>query len=159
MTPIWRPSPNFGPRKGGAGVELVVLHYTAMQSAQAALERLCDPGPEVSAHYLIAKDGTLYQMVDEAERAWHAGAGSWLGREDVNSRSIGIEIDNDGRSPFSAAAMDTLEYLIADILARHGLGPQAVIGHEDMAPGRKMDPGPKFDWARLVRVGLAKQSS
>ena len=133
----------------------MVIHYTAMQSAVAALERLCDPGPEVSAHYLIAADGTLYQLVDEAERAWHAGAGEWCGRGDVNSRSIGIEIDNDGCAPFTAAAMETLETLLGEVLARHGLGPEAVIGHEHMAPGRKVDPGPKFDWARLARAGLA----
>ena len=139
-------------------MELIVLHYTAMASAEAALERLCDPVAEVSSHYLIAKDGTLYQLVDEAERAWHAGAGSWQGREDVNSRSIGIEIDNDGCAPFSAPAMDTLDALVADILKRHGLGPDAVIGHEDMAPGRKIDPGPKFDWARLFKLGLARRA-
>lgn len=121
----------------------------------AALERLCDPASEVSAHYLIAADGTLYQLVREAERAWHAGAGSWLGCEDVNSRSIGIEIDNDGRSPFAAAAMDTLEVLLTDMLSRHDLDPEAVIGHQHMAPERKVDPGPKFDWARLARSRLA----
>jgi len=132
-----------------------VIHYTAMQSAQAALERLCDPAVEVSAHYLISGDGTLWQMVREAERAWHAGLGDWGGEGDVNSRSIGIELDNRGDHPFSAVQMDRLEALLADIMARHGLGPAAVIAHSDMAPARKCDPGRRFDWARLARQGLA----
>ncbi len=156
---IWHPSPNFGPRRGGAGVELVVLHHTAMASAEAALRRLCDPDSEVSAHYLVAEDGTICQLVDEEMRAWHAGAGSWGGAGDVNSRSIGIELANPGPlhslPPFAARQMDALEGLLADILARHDLPPEAVIAHSDMAPGRKSDPGPAFDWRRLARAGLA----
>ncbi|MCM2562701.1 N-acetylmuramoyl-L-alanine amidase [Lutimaribacter sp. EGI FJ00015] len=135
--------------------ELVVLHYTAMDGANAALARLCDPTAEVSAHYLIGADGTLWQMVDETMRAWHAGAGQWRGIVDVNSRSIGIELDNCGDHPFSAPQMNTLEGLLPTILERWGIPVDGVIGHSDMAPGRKHDPGPRFDWARLERLGLA----
>lgn len=149
------PSPNFGPRRGGAPIELVVLHYTAMDNAEVALERLCDPEAEVSAHYLIGRDGTVYGLVDEAERAWHAGQGAWAGCDDVNSSSIGVELDNDGASPFEEAQMAALEVLLSDILARHGLEAKAVIGHSDMSPHRKSDPGPYFDWKRLADKGLA----
>ena len=106
-----RPSPNFGERKDGVGVELIVLHYTAMPDAEAALTRLCDPEAEVSSHYLIGRDGVLYRLVDEEKRAWHAGEGRWAGREDVNSRSIGIELDNDGTCTFDEPLMTTLEAL------------------------------------------------
>ncbi len=126
-----------------------------MGSSEAALERLSDPKHEVSAHYLIGADGRLWQLVDDDRRAWHAGAGSWQAREDVNSRSIGIELDNDGASPFTAALMNGLEELLATLLKRYDLPPKAVIGHSDMAPGRKIDPGPRFDWQRLARQGLS----
>ena len=134
---------------------MVVIHYTAMQDAASALERLCDPLAEVSAHYLICAQGTVTQMVEEAERAWHAGAGEWGGVDDINSRSIGIELDNRGTHPFSAPQMDALEDLLRGIMARWNIAPEDVIGHSDMAPGRKTDPGPHFDWARLERQGLA----
>jgi N-acetylmuramoyl-L-alanine amidase len=150
-----RPSPNFGARREGARPDLVVLHYTAMRSAEAALERLCDPAFEVSAHWLVGRDGRIWRLVDEAARAWHAGAGAWGAVTDVNSRSIGIEIDNDGDSPFAEPAMAALEPLLAGVLARWAIPPERVIGHSDMAPGRKGDPGPRFDWARLARLGLA----
>lgn len=126
-----------------------------MRGARAALERLCAPEHEVSAHYLIAADGTLWQLVDETMRAWHAGVGCWDGAGDVNSRSVGIELDNAGDHPFAAPQMAVLERLLGDIMARHAMGPRGVIGHSDMAPGRKVDPGPRFDWARLERCGLA----
>ena len=148
------PSPNFGPRRDGLRPELVVLHFTEMGSAEAALRRLSDPEAEVSAHYLIGRDGMVWQMVEEEQRAWHAGAGEWQGRGDVNSRSIGIELDNDGQSPFSAPLMDALEPLLAGILDRWSIPPAGVIAHSDMAPARKVDPGPRFDWQRLARSGL-----
>lgn len=148
------PSPNFGDRKGGA-VELIVLHYTAMPDAPSALERLCDPEAEVSAHYLIAKTGEITRLVDEDQRAWHAGQGSWAGQDDVNSRSIGIELDNDGASDFEEPLMASLEELLADLLKRHGLDPKAVIAHSDMSPERKSDPGRLFDWQRLAAKGLS----
>ncbi len=152
---IAHPSPNFGERRGGLRPELVVLHYTAMPNAPAALDRLCAPEHEVSAHYLITRHGTLYQLVDEAARAWHAGVGSWQGRGDVNSRSIGIELDNSGFYPFPEPQISRLELLLSDILTRHSLPPEAVIGHSDLAPTRKADPGPRFDWRRLARQGLS----
>jgi N-acetylmuramoyl-L-alanine amidase len=135
--------------------DMVVIHYTAMADAASALARLCDPDAEVSAHYLIARDGTCWQLVDDAARAWHAGVGAWGGTRDVNSRSIGIELDNDGRTPFAAALMDRLEPLLAGVMARWNILPERVIGHACMAPDRKQDPGPRFDWARLARQGLA----
>ncbi|WP_254437972.1 N-acetylmuramoyl-L-alanine amidase [Ruegeria arenilitoris] len=134
---------------------LVVIHYTAMDSAQAALDRLCDPECEVSAHYLIGRDGTVWQMVRETHRAWHAGAGEWHGQSDINSRSIGIELDNTGFHPFSELQMTGLEILLRQIIKRWSITPEGVIGHSDMAPGRKFDPGQRFDWQRLERLGLA----
>ncbi|MDF1728994.1 MAG: N-acetylmuramoyl-L-alanine amidase [Sulfitobacter sp.] len=149
------PSPNQGPRRDGLRPHLVVLHHTAMHSAEAACARLCDPQFEVSSHYLISNRGRIQRLVPEDQRAWHAGAGAWQGLEDINSRSIGIELDNAGDHPFSEPLMAALDFLLADILHRHGIPPQGVIGHSDMAPGRKQDPGPRFDWARLARQGLA----
>ncbi|WP_093966903.1 N-acetylmuramoyl-L-alanine amidase [Actibacterium lipolyticum] len=134
---------------------MIVIHYTAMATAQDALERLCDPVAEVSAHYLIDADGTLCQLVDEDKRAWHAGAGAWGGVTDVNSRSIGIELANNGLTPFSEPQMAALERLLAGIMARWSIRPERVIGHSDMAPTRKGDPGARFDWRRLARLGLS----
>ena len=128
-----------------------------MHSAEAALERLCNPQIEVSAHYLIAEDGRLWQMVDEEKRAWHAGEGSWRGQDDINSRSIGIELANTGDHPFPELQMSVLEWLLVGIMTRHGIVPEGVIGHSDMAPGRKSDPGPRFDWERLEKQGLARR--
>lgn len=152
---LTHPSPNFGPRRDGACADMVVLHYTAMDSAEAALARLCDPQHEVSAHYLITRQGALYSLVPEDRRAWHAGAGRWGGVCDVNSRSIGIELDNRGAEPFAAPQMAALEALLAGLMARWAIPPERVIGHSDMAPGRKSDPGPRFDWQRLARQGLS----
>ena len=148
-------SPNCGERKDGLTPSLIILHYTAMHSAEAACARLCDPKAEVSAHYLISRTGHIQNLVPEFMRAWHAGAGEWQGQEDINSRSIGIEMDNDGASPFSQPLMAALEALLPDIMARWSIPPSGIIGHSDMAPGRKCDPGPKFDWSRLERQGLA----
>lgn len=152
---ISRPSPNCGERRDGLCPDLVVLHYTAMPDVEEALTRLCAPEHEVSAHYLIARDGRLFRLVDEAQRAWHAGAGDWAGRGDVNSRSIGIELDNCADMPFSEPLMARLELLLSDILARWRIPPEGVIGHQDFAPRRKADPGPRFDWRRLARAGLS----
>jgi N-acetylmuramoyl-L-alanine amidase len=133
-----------------------VLHYTAMTGGpEPALKRLCLPEAEVSAHYLIGEAGTVYRLVPEHARAWHAGAGRWGTCGDVNSASIGIELSNDGAAPFPAPQMDALEHLLTGIMARHAIPPRAVIGHSDSAPGRKIDPGPRFDWLRLARRGLA----
>lgn len=126
-----------------------------MQSAKAALATLCNPDTEVSAHYLIAEDGEVLSLVPEDLRAWHAGAGCWGNVADVNSRSIGIELANPGNCPFAAAQMDALEDLLAGIRARWQIRPERIIGHSDMAPGRKIDPGPRFDWRRLALGGFS----
>ena len=152
---LTHPSPNYGDRRGDARISLVVLHYTAMTTAAEALERLREPETEVSAHYLIAEDGTLASLVAEDKRAWHAGAGRWGAVGDVNSASIGIELANDARSPFPEPQMSALERLLGDVMARHALAPQAVIAHSDLAPGRKRDPGRLFDWRRLAQAGLS----
>ena len=149
----WHPSPNHGARRGGVLPDMVVLHYTAMDSAEAALERLCDPQAEVSAHYLICERGRLWQLVGEAGRAWHAGAGRWGAVDDVNSASIGIELANRGDHPFPEPQMRALEALLAGVMDRWRILPERVIGHSDMAPERKLDPGRRFDWRRLARAG------
>ena len=157
MDVIRHASPNFGPRRDGLRPSLIVLHYTGMSSCAAALDRLCDPQAEVSAHYLIDQDGTVLQLVAEDQRAWHAGAGEWHGQRDINSRSIGIELDNDGSRPFAEAQMQALEAILPQIMERWQIPPSGVIGHSDMAPGRKFDPGPWFDWVRLEAAGLAER--
>lgn len=132
-----------------------MIHYTGMATAAAARARLCDPAAEVSAHWLIDEAGHTEALVDEAMRAWHAGAGTWVGQGDVNSRSIGIELANPGDRPFPLRQMQALERLLADVLTRWGIPRAGVIGHSDMAPGRKVDPGPRFDWRGLARAGLS----
>jgi len=142
VTPVWHPSPNFSSRRGDARPSLVVLHYTGMATASAALARLCDPVAEVSAHYLIAETGVVTALVAEEMRAWHAGAGEWAGITDVNSHSIGIELANDGAEPFAHRQMQALEQMLRGIRARWKIAPNRIIGHSDMAPTRKRDPGP-----------------
>ncbi|MEO0622287.1 MAG: N-acetylmuramoyl-L-alanine amidase [Pseudomonadota bacterium] len=132
---------------------MVVLHYTAMETAEAALARLCDPVAEVSAHYVIAEDGRLWRLVDEAERAWHAGVSSWGAVRDVNSHSIGIELANTGVHPFPEPQMAALAWLLAGVIGRWEIRPERVVGHACVAPGRKVDPGARFDWRRLARQG------
>ena len=150
-----RDSPNCGPRRDGAKPDIVVIHYTAMASAAAAAETLCNPKTEVSAHYLIARDGEVMSLVPEDMRAWHAGAGRWGAVTDVNSRSIGIELDHPGQGPFDPRLMASLRQVLRGIMARWRIRPERVIGHSDMAPGRKIDPGPQFDWRSLARTGLS----
>jgi N-acetylmuramoyl-L-alanine amidase len=149
------PSPNHGERRGGLRPDLVVIHYTAMTSCAAARDRLCDPAAEVSAHWLISETGHAEALVPEDRRAWHAGAGRWRGQDDINSRSIGIELANTGDQPFAEPQMAALERVLAGVLKRWSIAPDGVIAHSDMAPGRKIDPGPRFDWRRLARVGLS----
>lgn len=134
---------------------MVVLHYTAMADCHGARAWLCNPESQVSAHYLISAQGEVIQMVEEKDRAWHAGAGAWGGCDDINSKSIGIELANDGFSPFAAAQMDALEELLSGIMVRWSIPPGRVIGHSDMALGRKVDPGLRFDWRRLALSDLA----
>ena len=156
---IERPSPNHGPRPDGAPVDLVVLHYTGTPTAEAALRRLCDPDSGVSAHYLIDEAGTAYRLVDEKRRAWHAGVSSWAGEADVNGRSIGIELANPGHEfgyvPFPEPQLEALEALLGGIVGRRGVEPARVLGHSDVAPLRKQDPGELFPWQRLAAKGLA----
>lgn len=147
-------SPNYGDRRGQVP-SLVVLHYTGMADGASARARLCDPEAEVSAHWLIHEDGLTEALVPEELRAWHAGAGAWQGQGDVNSRSIGIELVNPGDRPFPEPQMAALEALLRDIMARWSIPPAGVIAHSDMAPDRKIDPGPRFDWRRLGVQGLA----
>ena len=147
------PSPNHGERVGGQRPRLVVLHYTALPDVAASRVRLCDPVHEVSCHWLVDLDGSVEALVDESRRAWHAGAGSWGSVTDVNSASIGIELQNFGYAPFPEPQMAGLERLLAAIFARWSLGAQAVIGHSDLAHTRKGDPGPHFDWRRLALGG------
>jgi N-acetylmuramoyl-L-alanine amidase len=151
-----RLSPNHGPRR--ASVDMLVIHYTGMDSATAALDRLCDPASEVSAHYMIDEDGTVWRLVPEERRAWHAGRSFWAGETDINSRSIGIELVNPGHGPdyrpFPDAQMTALERLAQGILARHPIRSHLVLGHADVAPGRKQDPGELFDWRRLAAAGI-----
>jgi N-acetylmuramoyl-L-alanine amidase len=153
-----RSSPNFDERPAGQPIDILMLHYTGMPSAEASLARLCDPAAKVSAHYLVEEDGTVWQLVDEAHRAWHAGLGYWAGATDINARSIGIELQNPGHEfgyrPFPDAQMRALIGLAQGILARHPIPPARVLGHSDTAPTRKEDPGELFDWQRLARKGI-----
>jgi N-acetylmuramoyl-L-alanine amidase len=134
---------------------LIVLHHTSMDSAEAALAVLREHRSlrRVSAHYLIAADGRTWQLVSDHARAWHAGAGRWGGIDDLNSASIGIELDNDGRAPFADAQVDALVALLGDLVARHRIDPRQVVGHGDVAPTRKADPHAGFPWARLAAAG------
>lgn len=151
-------SPNHGPRDTSQPVDMLVLHYTGMKSAQEALQRLCDEASSVSAHYLIEEDGTLHALVPETRRAWHAGVSSWRGRTDVNNRSIGIELVNPGHEfgyrPFPEAQMAALIELCRAVLSRHPIPARNVVGHADVAPLRKEDPGELFDWKRLASEGI-----
>jgi N-acetylmuramoyl-L-alanine amidase len=137
---------------------MVVLHYTGMVGVRAAADRLCDPAAEVSAHYLIARNGEVLALVPEELRAWHAGVSAWGGVTDVNSRSIGIELDNPGHvfgyHPFPEPQMAALETLLEGVLARWAIPPERVLGHACVAPNRKIDPGEKFDWRRLAQRGF-----
>ncbi len=158
MTIRWRPSPNSDERAADMPIDMLVIHYTGMETAAAALSRLTDAAAKVSAHYLIEEDGTVWQLVDEARRAWHAGAAHWRGWTDINGRSVGIELVNPGHQfgyrPFPEAQMASLIPLAADILARHPIPARNVVGHADVAPRRKADPGELFDWQRLAAAGI-----
>jgi N-acetylmuramoyl-L-alanine amidase len=151
-------SPNVDDRRDGVSASILLLHYTGMESADVALKRLCDANAKVSSHYLVHGDGRIVQMVDEGKRAWHAGVSSWRGMTDINSHSIGIEIHNVGHNgyypDFGAAQMAAVVDLCSDILNRNDIRPENVLAHSDVAPGRKIDPGEKFDWQRLWRTGI-----
>lgn len=153
LSMIDRPSPNFNDRKGAA-VQFLVLHYTSMATAEAAVERLCDPASGVSSHYVVDEQGVIYRLVGEDKRAWHAGVSFWDGHSDLNSSSVGIEIANTGDAPYPQAQMDAVIALSAEIVKRHGIRSFYVVGHSDIAPDRKQDPGELFDWLALSQKGL-----
>lgn len=153
-----RVSPNFGPRRDGFRADMIILHYTGMETGDAAEAWLCDPASEVSSHYLVHEDGRVVQMVRESDRAWHAGKSSWRGVTDINSCSVGIEIVNPGHvygyPDFPACQIDAVIALCTDIAQRHAVTPERVLGHSDVAPGRKVDPGERFPWGQLALAGI-----
>ena len=158
MNIVEKPSPNFDTR-ANQPIDMLVLHYTGMKTGTEAIERLCNRDAKVSAHYVVEEDGTVFRLVPEDCRAWHAGISSWRGQSNVNQRSIGIEIVNPGHEfgyrPFPAAQMKSVATLCRDILARNrAITPRNVVGHSDVAPTRKEDPGELFDWKTLAGLGI-----
>lgn len=153
-----RVSPNFGPRRDDMRPDMIILHYTGMVSGTAAEAWLCDPASEVSSHYIVHEDGRVVQMVRESDRAWHAGRSWWRGVTDVNSCSIGVEIANPGHAfgypDFPLAQIAAVIELCQGISTRHGILPERVLAHSDVAPGRKVDPGEKFPWRLLAEHGI-----
>jgi len=162
MTIAEHPSPNHGERRPESGsalaIDMLVIHYTGMVPDARALTWLCDPGSRVSAHYFIDEAGAVCRLVPEERRAWHAGVSAWRGATDINSRSIGIELGNPGHEfgyrDFPPAQIDALIDLAGGIVARHPIPPRNVVGHSDIAPARKLDPGERFPWARLAAAGI-----
>lgn len=164
----WRASPNFGTRVGGKAIDAIVLHYTGMDSGEAAEDWLCDPSSGVSSHYLVHENGRVVQMVREADRAWHAGIGCWHGERDMNSVSVGVEIVNTGHrdweegaetgplDPFPDAQVAAVILLCRSVMERHGVPPERVVGHSDLAPHRKRDPGEAFPWPLLAAAGIGR---
>ncbi|MFO1089161.1 MAG: N-acetylmuramoyl-L-alanine amidase [Hyphomicrobiales bacterium] len=155
-----RAAANREARRGGDHVDLLILHYTGMVSAQAAVDWLCTAESGVSCHYLVDEHGGIVQMVDERERAWHAGVSYWKGESDINSRSIGIEIHNPGHTlgyaRFPRPQVEAVIALCRDITERHRIRPESVLAHSDVAPGRKIDPGEQFPWRTLARHGVGR---
>ena len=153
-----RPSPNVEPRRGIGQPDMLLLHYTGLKSCDKAIDWLSRPESKVSCHYVVDEVGRITQMVAEDMRAWHAGLASWAGETDINSASVGIEISNPGHElgypEFPEAQLAALEALSRDIIARHGIRPERVLAHSDVAPTRKKDPGEKFPWARLAQAGI-----
>jgi len=147
-------SPNIGDRRGGMRPTMLIMHYTGLETAERSIAVLSDPICEVSSHYVVDVDGRITQMVREADRAWHAGRSFWQGETDINSCSIGIEIQNPGNEVFPKSQMRAVELLAGDIVRRHDMQPENVLGHSDIAPQRKIDPGEKFDWQGLHRAGI-----
>ncbi len=153
-----RPSPNHDARPAGITVDMVILHYTGMADEEAALQRLCDPEARVSAHWFVRESGEVVPLVDEDRRAWHAGVSSWAGRRDINACSVGIEIHNPGHDfgypDFPARQIEAVIGLCREIVQRHPVPPHLVLGHSDVAPARKVDPGEKFPWQLLHENGV-----
>ena len=155
---VERPSPSHDARPENGPIDILLLHYTGMPTAAAALDRMCDPSARVSAHYCIDEDGTVYRLVPEDRRAWHAGVSSWAGTTNVNGRSIGIELVNPGHEfgyrAYPEPQMKALITLAGELCARHRIPPARVLGHSDVAPLRKLDPGELFDWSGLAAAGI-----
>ncbi|QKV18369.1 N-acetylmuramoyl-L-alanine amidase [Oricola thermophila] len=153
-----RQSGNFGERRDGKSVDILLLHYTGMETGGAAEDWLCDPRSEVSCHYLVHEDGRIVQMVPEEKRAWHAGRSFWKGETDINSRSVGVEIVNGGHDyglpAFPDSQVEAVIALARGIVARHAIAPERVLAHSDVAPGRKRDPGELFPWGTLAAEGI-----
>lgn len=151
-------SPNFNDRPEKASVDILVMHYTGMKTADAALQRMLDPTAEVSAHYMVYEDGKVISLVDEEKRAWHAGISCWRGIASLNDISVGIEIVNTGHEfgyvPFPDKQMESVKKLAKEIMERHGIEARNVVGHSDIAPSRKEDPGELFDWQALAEEGV-----
>jgi len=154
---ISRPSPNFGERRNNKLPKFIVIHFTAMNTAAEALSLLCDTSSEVSCHYLIDETGEIFSLVDEQYRAWHAGQGKWKDCDDINSSSIGIELCNPGKNPYSFLLINALIKLLKSLCNRWSIEKSNVIGHSDLAPIRKKDPGRHFDWRLLELHGLATE--
>ena len=154
----FRPSPNFGPRRGAGVPTMLLLHYTGVENAGKAIDWLCRAQSKVSAHYVLDEAGFVTQLVSEDMRAWHAGLAVWAGETDINSLSIGIEVHNAGHElgypDFPEQQLRVLEALCQDIISRHGIRAERVLAHSDVAPTRKIDPGEKFPWARLAAAGI-----
>jgi len=152
------PSPNQDDRPDGMPIDMIVLHYTGMKSAAEAIGRLCDPEARVSSHYVVEEDATVWRLVDERRRAWHAGVSWWRGMSELNNRSIGIEIVNPGHEwgyrEFPVLQLAVVCDLCLEILSRHRIAARNVVGHSDIAPERKQDPGELFDWAGLAQNGV-----
>lgn len=152
------PSPNHDARPQGAPVDMLLMHYTGMRTSDEALARLCDPEAKVSAHYTVDRTGCIYRHVPEDRRAWHAGVSYWAGEKNINGRSIGIEIVNPGHEfgyePFPEPQIAAVIALAQGILSRHPIPPHRVLGHSDVAPARKTDPGELFPWSRLAGEGI-----
>ena len=151
-------SPNWNERPSGVSIDMVILHYTGMKTGEEALQRLCDPDAAVSSHYLIEEDGEIFQLVAEEKRAWHAGVSHWQGRENINHNSIGVELVNPGHEfgyrAFPPAQIDSLLALLVGVKARHKIPTGGFLGHSDIAPGRKVDPGHLFPWRQLAAEGF-----
>jgi N-acetylmuramoyl-L-alanine amidase len=154
------PSPTYDERKDGRTPDMILLHYTGMQSAQEALDRLCSPESKVSSHYFVFEDGRIVQLVQENRRAWHAGVSCWEGETDINSSSIGVEIANPGHDfgypDFPKRQIAAVIALCRGIIARRGIKPERVLAHSDVAPSRKQDPGEKFPWKLLADSGVGE---
>lgn len=154
----WLPSPNFDDRDKTVPIDMLVFHYTGMKTGAAAIERLCDPAVKVSAHYVVEEDGRIFSLIREDKRAWHAGLSFWRGARDINARSIGIEIVNPGHEfgyrPFPKVQIESVKSLAANVIARHAIPARNIVGHSDVAPARKEDPGEFFNWRDLAEGGI-----